>query len=261
MTPRPDKKYLAEDSLPVVSDIVEQLHKIRVLCPTYGAAYSVAGQIEKLVLNDDKGAEDIRKGFRLAPCDPKACFMAGYLDVLEGKTDECFAKFERAFQLNPALFKEVADMYIYQLNRPELALKAAGEEIERLNYVADAFLNMQYSDMAELTIKKIKDLLESKCFGGQAYADTFVALARIYTRQGEKNSAIECYRRALSMDYSQVYWRLELARLLAETQQISQAVQETKICLRLRPGLKEAVELLEKLSVDPAGFSKEVVLP
>jgi tetratricopeptide (TPR) repeat protein len=251
----------SEESFAVIRDIAEQLRKIRILCPTYGQAYSVAGQIETLVLNDERGPDDIRKGFRLAPCDATACFMAGYLDVLEGKIDECFPKFKKAFQLDDRLFKDVADMYIYQLNRPELAFKASGETIGHLRYVAGAFLDMQYNDMAELTVKKIKDLLEIRCSGTEASGGAFESLARIYARQHKKYAAIECYRRALALDYSQVHWRIELAKLLAETQQIPEAVKEIKICLRLRPGLKTAEELLEQFSVNPAGFSKEISVP
>lgn len=249
---------LSEGSMPLVRDIAEQLHAVRKICPTYGPVYSVAGQIEKIVLNDDRGAEDIRKGFRLAPCDPIACFMAGYLDVLEGKTNECFSKFARAFELDTELFRAVADMYIYQLNRPELAFKAAGDEIWRLNYVADAFMDMQYNDLADLTIKKIKDLLEVQCAGNQVSGSVFEALARIYVRQNKNYTAIACYRRALSIDYSQIHWRLDLAKLLAQSQQIPEAIHEIKVCLRLRPGLKEAEQLLEQLCVNPAGFSKDV---
>jgi len=251
----------SEESLAVMRDITEQLHNIRIICPTYGQAYSVAGQIEKFILNDERGSDDIRKGFRLAPCDATACFMAGYLDVLEGKISECFPKFKRAFQLDNRLFKDVADMYIYQLNRPELAFEAAGETISYLRYVADAFLDMQYNDMAELAIKKMKDLLEMRCSGTEASGGTFESLARIYSRQHKKYAAIEYYRRALALDYSQVHWRIELVKLLAETQQIPEAIKEIKICLRLRPGLKMAEELLEQFSVNPAGFSKEITVP
>jgi tetratricopeptide (TPR) repeat protein len=152
-------------------------------------------------------------------------------------------------------------LYIYHLSRPYRAIQIAGDDITRLSYVTNALLDMQYNDLATQTLQKIKDLLEARCSTSQAPASAFESLAQIYTRQNNNLAAIECYRRALEIDYSQVYWRLNLARLLAESRQIPEAIRETKICLRLRPELKAAEELLEQLSIDPAGFSEEVKLP
>jgi tetratricopeptide (TPR) repeat protein len=152
-------------------------------------------------------------------------------------------------------------MYIYQLSRPELAISAAGEDISRLKYVTNVLLDMQYNDLATQTVEKIKNLLEVQCSDPKASGRSFGILAGIYTKQHNYYAAIECYRRALATDYSRVQWRLELARLLAETQQIPEAIREIKICLRLRPGFKDAEKLLEKLSVNPAGFSKDVTVP
>jgi len=68
---------ISEELMPAVLNIVDELHKSRIICPTYGQTYSLVGQIERFVLNDNSGAERIRKGFLLAPCNPAACFLAG----------------------------------------------------------------------------------------------------------------------------------------------------------------------------------------
>ena len=83
----------------------------------------------------------------------------------------------------------------------------------------------------------------------------------IHRRQGGDEAAIQCYRRALVMDYGCVEWRLELARLLARTRRMPDAMREAKICLRLRPESKVAEELVANLSVSPAAFDEEIVLP
>src|SRR3972149_1672130 len=61
---------IPEESMPAVRSIVSGLHEARLLCATYGPVCSMVGQIEKFVLYNDGGAENIRRGFRLSPCDP-----------------------------------------------------------------------------------------------------------------------------------------------------------------------------------------------
>ena len=252
---------ISEDMMPTARNIVDDFHKARVICPTYGPTYSTVGQIEKFVLNDNSGAERIRKGFRLAPCSPTVCFVAGYLDVMEGKNEDCIEKFQRAMQLDGGLFKRVADIYANHLSRPHLAISAAGDDIGRLSHVTGVLEDMQYNDLAEQTREKVKDLLEAKCSAPDAPASAFVSLGNIYRKRQDNEAAINCYRRALALDYGQVHWRLELAKLLAKAERIPEAMQEARTCLQLRPQFKAAEKLVEDLSVHPAMFGEEVESP
>ncbi|MHC4371409.1 MAG: O-antigen ligase family protein [Planctomycetota bacterium] len=208
---------ISEDAVPIARDIVEDFHKARVICPTFGPTYSVVGRIERFVLNDNSGAERIRKGFRLAPCSPTACFVAGYLDVAEGKHEDCVAKFERTMQLDGSFFKRVVNIYANHLSRPNLAITAAGDNIGRLDYVAKVLDDMQYYDLAGQARERMKELLEIECSKPDASASSLIVLGRVYKKQQNDEAAIECYRRALLLDYGQIHWRLELARLLAGT--------------------------------------------
>ena len=245
---------ILEASMPLVRDIVSELNKATVFCPTYGPVYSLVGQLEKFIFNDDAGAEKIRKGFRLAPCDPIVCFVAGRLDMLEGKIESCVQKFEKAVEIEGTLFKDVVNIYINHLSRPHLAISAAGNDIGRLQFVVNALEDMQYKDLAEQTTEKLKVLLETKCSQPDASAGYFVLLADIYRKQHANEKAIEYYQRALEFDYGRVYWRFALAKLLAETDEIPQALHEARICVRLRPQFKAAKNLVAELSVNPASF-------
>ena len=248
---------ILENSMPLVSDIVNGLNKAIVICPTYGPSYSLAGQIEKFVFFNDAGSEKIRKGFQLAPCDPIACFVAGRLDVLEGKAEDGIAKFEKAVIIDGGLFKDVVNMYVNHLSRPHLAVSAAGDNIDRLNYIACVLEDMQYKDMAEQARQRAKKLLEIKCSQSDASAGDFVSLAGVYRSQQDNEKAIEYYRRALELDYGQVHWRYDLAKLLAETNRMPEALHEARICVRLRPQFKAAERLVAELSVSPASFGKK----
>jgi O-antigen ligase len=248
---------IPEESMPAVHNVVSGLNEAIKVCPTYGPSYSLAGQIEKFIFHDDAGAEKIRKGFQLAPCDPIACFVAGRLDVLEGNPADSIPKFEKAVKIDGGLFKDVVSIYINHLSRPDLAISAAGDDINRLNYVASALQDMQYNDLAEQCHQKAKEVLEVKCSQPDASAGDFVSLAGVYRSEQDNDKAIEYYRRALQLDYGQVYCRYELARLLAQSDRIPEAMNEARICIRLRPQYKAAEMLVAELSVNPASFSKK----
>ena len=81
-------------------------------------------------------------------------------------------------------------------------------------------------------------------------------MADLCRRERDYASAIEYYRRALAHDYGQVYWRLALARTLAETGRVPEAMHEARVCLRLRPQLGSAKKLIAELSVNPGSMKK-----
>ncbi len=242
---------IPDDEMPTVLNVVEELHQARALCPTYGQTYSLVGQIERFVLNEASGSERIRKGYRLAPCDPMACFLAGYLDVAEGKAEAGIEKLTRAAELDGGLFRRVVDIYVNHLSRPHLAFSAAKDNVGRLSHVARVLEDMQYYDLAEQAREKMQELLEEKCSQPDAPASTFISLGNIYKKKQDYKAAIECYRRALMLNYGQVQWRYELAKMLAETERIKEAMREAKTCLQLRPHFDSAKKLVEDLSVRP----------
>lgn len=245
-----------------VRRIVGELNGARLLCPTYGAACSVVGQLERYVLGDPNGAECIRKGFRLAPSDPTACFVAGLLDAEQGDIEAAYAKLSRAVQLDDRLFGEVVQVCIKRLDRPDLAVTLAGENTTRLSHVAGILVEIdEHKEHAEKARAQVVALLKEKCARPDAPAAAFASMASIYTKEGNIEAAIENYRRALVLDYSQVQWRFNLARLLAETDRIPEAIHEARIGLRLKPQFKPAEKLIADLSVLPGAIRQEPQSP
>lgn len=238
-------------------EIIKQFYKVCQLCPTYGPAYAMAGQIELFYLGDPSGAKRIRRGYKLASDDPAVCLAAGRLAIVEGRLDASVKPLERAVTLDLSLFKEVTDIYIHQLSRPRLALTAAGKDVGRLAHVERALEQMQYEDIAEETRFKMKQVLIAKCKGPQPRAHDWARLAAVYLDEADYRAAERCYRQALSRDYSQVHWRLQLAKVLVQMDRISDAMYEAKICLQIRPQFKAARAFVSELAVHPAILEKE----
>jgi tetratricopeptide (TPR) repeat protein len=256
--PNTGEVIIPKQALEFVHRIIDELHRARLLCPTYGATYCVVGQLERFILDDPKGAEYIIKGYRLAPCDPTACFVAGLLDVEEQRVDASFDKFSRAVKLDGKFFQSVADMYINHVNRPDLAVTIAGDNTGWLSYVANALAETEeHADIVEHAQAQIVELLKKKCSEPDVTASALASLANIYRKRQDNEAAIELYRHALSLEYSQVQWRYALARLLAETDKIPEAISEARICLRLSPQFKAAERLIAELSVLPGSIEDE----
>lgn len=264
----PNTGVLNAEALPWVRQIVEDLHAIRPLCPTFGATYCLAGEIEKYVLADPDGTRHIRTGYRLAPCDSTACFAAARCDADEGRPEEAFEKLSRAVQLDDSLFQRAVTMCINGLGRGDLALGLAGDDPGRLAYAGNALTASNDVVAASAASESLPDASESRdlvsqaatrafeqlkrrCERSDAPASAHASLAGYYRREGNIEAAIRQYRRALMKDYDQIGWHYALAQLLAAEDRVDDAMREARICLRLRPDHAAAKRLIEQLSIHP----------
>ena len=201
--------------------IAGELDMARFLCPTFGPPYCILGQIQKFVLDNPKGSQNIKRGLQLAPCDAVVCFVAGFNDIMDGNIAESVGKLKKAVAINGGLFKEVAALYIRQAERPDLAIAIAGDDMDRLKIIASLIgSSSEYKQLLNEIREKLTYLLEKECENPDAPPSLLVSLAKTYSskKDGELK-AIELYQRALASDFGQVDWRLNLAKLLAKTGQ------------------------------------------
>ena len=157
------------------------------------------------------------------------------------------------------MFRNVVSIYVNDLSRPYLALSLAGNNITRLNYVTNVFREAQYHDLAQQSREKTQKLLQDICSQPKTPTWALINLAGIYKEQEDTEAAIECYRRALTLNYNQISWRIELARLLAEKKRMPEAMHQARICLRIRPNSKEAEKLVADFSISPATWGNDTV--
>ena len=230
--------------------IVGELHAARALCPTFGPAYSLAGQLEMLVLDrPDQGAADVRLGQRLSPTDPAATFAVGAVDAAEGKWDESLAKFRHCLELSPGLISDVIAVYA-GAGRPDLALAVADGNVTYLQrLVIDLSRQPQHADTVRAAEDKLLSMLESEAQQSAAPASLLAWAAAQYNARGDRPAAIRYYQKTLAKDYDAVPWRLAMARCLAAEGRIQEAMREAQLCRRLKPQYAPARALVEELSV------------
>lgn len=231
--------------------IASDLRRTLSCCPTFGPAWCVLGQLEMLMPSQrEQAAGHIQEGYRLAPCHPAACMVAGTLDLQNGDVEAACRKWRRAVELDNRLFSDVASGLINDGDRPDLAMQIAGDRVDRLIGVANILETARRRQSADSVWSEITRQLERRCREPGAPATAFARLAAIRQRDGNATDAIEYYRQALVLDYSRVDWRLSLASLLADTGNVREALRELGVCLQLRPEYAAAKQLVDRLSVD-----------
>jgi tetratricopeptide (TPR) repeat protein len=240
---------LHTDVVPFISRIADELAAVRRLCPTYGPPYALEGQLRLFVLNDPRGADLIRTGVRLASFDAPTCLVAGELAAREGNVEEAQRLLNRAVALQPAYFSEVIGIYLHGLSRPDLARALAGDEYWRLDILAGASAEIpELAQFSESVRREAVASLRRRASSSDATPAELVELARIEMADQRPDEAREYYRQALSQEYGQVEWRIELARALMAAGKFSEALREVEICLRLRPQHPTAEPLRAELS-------------
>jgi tetratricopeptide (TPR) repeat protein len=232
------------------SQIVDELNKLRPLCPTFAAPYSLAGKLEYFELGRAQGAADIRTGYRLDHNDPDSCLAAAELDAVQKRWAESTVEARRALRLDPVgSLNTVLDIYL-RYGRPDIAYELTKRDLGGLGRLAELLHDdPKYPELAARSRKEATALLLETAQSPDASADVLAAVAQFYDQQGRQEEAINYYERALVKNYGQVDWRLRLAQLLAKSGNPVGAEKEARACLRLRPNMTAAITLLAELSV------------
>jgi predicted Zn-dependent protease len=100
-------------------------------------------------------------------------------------------------------------------------------------------------------LERFRTVLNEEVGKPTATPHVFVAMADLLEKENNPRGAAEYYRRAVYGEYSNANWHLGLARALAAAGQTDEAIQETRVCLRLRPDLTGAKKLLADLQDTP----------
>jgi tetratricopeptide (TPR) repeat protein len=258
----PETGGLSNSAIKEVYEIADDLKKARAICPTFGQVYSLLGQLEKFVLLEPAGEDNIKKGFMLEPNGEVSLFAAGCLDITEDRPIDSFVKFRKSVQLGGTFFNEIVAIYIEQAQRPDLAIEIAIDNTNRLKYVANILSqNENYPAEAKTAELKMIELIEQKISKNTADAEELYLLGDYYQKNDNPAKAAESFSSALSQDYGNTELRLKYAQALAQTDRFDEAIQQARMCLKLRPGLKKAEKLIADLSVRPELIKKKIESP
>ncbi len=242
------------EQLDQARDIVADLQDARPLCPVYGPDYSLAGQIRFLALDDAAAVDDLSRGSRLARCDVTASYYAGLADARLGRWDASLAEFRRCRELGEP-FDSIADVYIRQTHRPDLALRLAGDDPAARLVVASLLERIGADPQLAASVRRGADAarradLLQRSQQDDADPGDLAAAAALRAGDGDDSAAVELYRRALAAHYARADWHLALAQALVRTDRPGPALEEARACLRLSPDIAQAKQLVARLAAD-----------
>ena len=229
--------------------IAEQLHAARWLCPTHGPTNLLLGRIESdMPDRRAQAAADLRRAFELSGPDPIAALAVGQLDASEGNTAQALIHLRCAAEIDRRLIPDVIDVCVTQMQRPDLALQLASDDVDALNILVRVLANDPATQaLADQARDRAFNAVLVQAQDPDAAAPVLAQTADALVEREQLEEAITYYRRALNLDYGQIEWRMKLAKVLAKLDRNDEAIHEAEICLRRRE-LREARELIARLS-------------
>jgi tetratricopeptide (TPR) repeat protein len=229
-----------------VSDIVDDLNQARLLCPTFGSAYSLMGQLEYYVLHSPSSSTHLQKAALLAPHEPNCCFLAGSLNADDGKWDEAARNFRLTYKFDPTRIDDIIGVYVSH-GRPDLATNVGADNYEWLARASELL-----PDKAEATKARQRaiNLLQPICASETAQGEQLARLASLYTAAGRDADAVDCYQMALARTSDRADWHLSRAEALRRLGRFEEARAEVYVSLQLQPDQQKAGDLLKLLSRD-----------
>lgn len=231
--------------------IALELLKATPACPTFGPPYLLAGEIDRKILDKQEvGAAEIREGYRLSRTDPAANFEAALLDAEAGQWDAALGKMRHAAALMSPYLNESVDVLTRDFHRPDLAIQLAGSDVAAMRRIEGLLDKSGDTETLPKLRATLAEMIESAAEDKNASAQALVEAARLAASQKNYDTAIKYYQRAFQIDYAQADWRLELARVLAENGNLTEAMSEAHTADRLGAG--GAQQLLLELRLRPA---------
>lgn len=246
------------DKLPGARALVADLLESRRVCPTYGSVYSLAGQIEHLILHDPAGPAHIEAGYALERDNATTCFASGMLEATQGHWETARERLHHTVALNGELLPEVVAACAYQLHRPAFAIDITADNVNLLCRTADLLARdggfpKEAADagaraVAELKAKDLPDLNDASLLESQR-AYMLSCAADVCMDQADYALAASYYRRVLALQYENVVCRFHLAECLLALGQNQRATHEARVCLRFSPNHSGAKKLIADAAV------------
>lgn len=233
----------------VTAAVADALARSRELCPTFGPAYTLEGQLRYFILQDaEAGRRQILLGAELAPQDPTALFNAGFVYAQEGDLERAYPLMERLVALRESYFPQAARELVVTLGAPESAESLCGDSYRRLEALAKLYEEQggSLAERADPLRTRAIEQLEARVQNGEATPAELARVAQASYDLGDATRAIQLLRRALAADYNNIPLRMRLAGWLSDDGRHDQALHEAKICLRLKPGDARAKQLVNR---------------
>lgn len=228
---------------------LQQYLAARDLCPLLAPAHArLATYFQYL---EKKDARDLyfSRAKQLLPVDPEFWYYCGIEEINEGQLSTGCQSWRHALELSdtllPLIISRSRDLF-----SPDQILTTILPDNPTLIYRADRelFRGTSIDREESAYLEKIVNLLSKKPYlsrtANECYLEAFA-----FGKLGQLENAIEAYAKALSLNPSQIDWRLEYAAVLNDRGLVQQARKQWSTVLTYQPNHLEAKRKL-RLSSD-----------
>lgn len=237
----------AERAARAAERIAAEFDAIRLLCPTFGEPYSMAGQIRRALGREEAGRALLAKAMRLSTYDGVTILFNAEEAMARGDVQTAKRLFDNASALLAIGRETVIRRFAGEYARPDDALEMAGDDRSLLRVAAEALRQAGHAAQADEAQRRGDASLRRTAEDPTAPAGVMFERSRLAQREGNTAEAVQYLRRAVFRQPDRADWRLELARLLADTGDLPSAIDEVDAALRTRPNDRAAAALRDEL--------------
>ncbi len=241
-----------EQTVAAAQRIIGELNEARTRAPTYGLVYTILGQIELNFLQRPIGYEHIQTGHMLSRNDAYAAFVAGEAETRRGNFEKAQANFREALLIDPWMVDDVIEVYLTDLNRPELAGDAVGDDFMRQTHLRDALRKQeQWKSLADQAEERGFAALEAETKRPDAKAWKFAMVGTNHEAHQRYAEAERFYARALQAEPTNLDWRCRRAEMLRKLGRTREALEEARLALQQHPDSPQAKQMLSLITGQP----------
>ncbi|MCS7032667.1 MAG: tetratricopeptide repeat protein, partial [Phycisphaerae bacterium] len=227
---------------------LQEFERAMRLCPTFGASYSMAGQITAWLGDLPRAERLLARATALSPHDGPTAQFRGELALHRGEDAVALELFRRALATASVSSDHIIRRIVSAHRRPDLALRLAGEDRLMLQSVVRELREARFSSDADAAERKLQELMLAAAEDPAATPSDLYDAAQVLRRRGDLSAAAEYLRRAIARSPNQLAWRFELATVLSGLDQPQEALREVNVVLRDRPDWPGAHALRAELS-------------
>ena len=245
---------LPAEAVGFARQLADDLDGDRVLCPTYGPPLCIAGQIRRNVLGEPaRGDAQIDAAYRLSPFDRQVCLVAGTTAALAHDWPRATVALDRYVILGGSP-RDFADLCLHA-GKPEIPYGLVRDDRDGLLDLANRMPadDPRWAAWIAHCRTRAARLLAAAAARPDAPPGVLAAQADLDRQQGRPADAVPLYQRALTADFGNLAWRLQLAHCLADAGRPADAVEQLHVCLRLHPGQPDAAALLADCELKAGG--------
>jgi tetratricopeptide (TPR) repeat protein len=221
-----------------------ELLAARDLCPLLGRAHLRLAASASYLGDEEPRAAHLRRAKRLLAFDPEVWYLAGLLELEDGRAEETWRSWRRSLELSDVHLGSILDRCAPLLDPTRVVEKVLPDRPGILLAAAHR-LSPELGPPVRPLLERALELLAQ---GSNPGAQELWLQGEVRAALGDVQGALSCSEFALRLAPGRADWRYQYARLLRGRGRLKEARSQLMTVLDQEPGHQEARRLLEEVA-------------